>query len=78
MPNVPDFRDLSRQQRASADRFSVKNVIGQISGQSTVPPPGPSPTPTPTVTPTIPANVLRIIAGDILKTIDDIILTTIQ
>jgi len=52
VPNVPDFRNLDRQQRAAADRFSVKNVIGQISGQSVVPPPGPSPTPTPSVTPT--------------------------
>lgn len=88
MPVVPDFRNINRQQRAATDRFSIKNVIGQISGQSVAPPLGstpsitptntPTPTPTPTVTPTIPANVLRIIAGDILKTIDNIILTTIQ
>lgn len=57
MPNVPDFRDLSRQQRAATDRFSIKNVIGQISGQSVVPPAGPSPTPTPSITPTITPTV---------------------
>ena len=90
MAVVPDFRNIDRQQRAATDRFSIKNVIGQISGQSVAPPlgstpsitptntPTPTPTPTPTVTPTVPANVLRIIAGDILKTIDNIILTTIQ
>lgn len=53
MPNVPDFRNLDRQQRAATDRFSVKNVIGQTFGQSVAPPPIPSLTPTPSVTPTI-------------------------
>ena len=53
MPQVPDFRNLDRQQRAATDRFSFKNVIGNMQGQAAVPPAGPSPTPTPSITPTV-------------------------
>lgn len=53
MPQVPDFRNLDRQQRVATDRFSFKNVIGNMQGQAAVPPPGPSPTPTPSITPTV-------------------------
>lgn len=45
---------------------------------SQTPTPTRTPTPTPTPTPTVPANALRLITGDVLNTIDNTILTTIQ
>jgi hypothetical protein len=63
--------------------FAASNVyIPPITSYPPTPTPTITPTPTPTVTPTstptVPTNELRLIAGDVLNTIDDIILTTIQ